>query len=171
MAEIVKHGVIGAPALFKRCQEGWQAIIDDWQAIISEAMSVKIKVINRDPFEHGERAVLNLGHTFGHAVETASEYLIKHGEAVSIGMVSAAKLSESMGIGQKGIALSIAETLEKLGLPIEVPVNLDRGKLIKTMKVDKKRAAGKTKAVLPVRIGEVRWGVEVNEEEFLDQGG
>jgi 3-dehydroquinate synthase len=134
-------------------------------------MSVKIRVINKDPYEQGERAVLNLGHTFGHAVETASGYSIKHGEAVSIGMVSAAKLSESMGIGQSGIKRTISETLGMLGLPTEVPVHLDQSRLIETMKVDKKRAAGKTKAVLPVRIGEVRWGVEVNERDFLDLGG
>jgi len=171
MAEVVKHGVIGAPALFERCREGWQSIENDWHAIISEAASVKIKVINKDPYEQGERAILNLGHTFGHAVETASEYSLKHGEAVSIGMVSAAKLSESMGIGRSGIAMSISDTLQMLNLPIEIPPNLNREQLIRTMKVDKKRAAGKTKAVLPVRIGEVRWGVEVNESDFLDLGG
>ncbi len=61
MAEVVKHGVIGAPALFENCRQGWGAIENDWKAIISEAISVKIKVINKDPYEHGERAVLIWG--------------------------------------------------------------------------------------------------------------
>ncbi|MCK5235725.1 MAG: hypothetical protein KAR06_01975, partial [Deltaproteobacteria bacterium] len=87
-----KHGVIAAPGLFDICRTGWQSIKSDWQTTISRAIAVKINVVNNDPFEHGERAVLNLGHTFGHAVETASDYSIRHGEAVSIGMVTAGVL-------------------------------------------------------------------------------
>ncbi len=86
-------------------------------------------------------------------------------------MVSAAKLSESMGLGQGGISMTISETMQKLGLPTKVPNNLDRERLINAMKVDKKRSAGKTKAVMPVRIGEVKWGVEVKESDFMDLGG
>lgn len=167
MAEAVKHGVIGSIELYNRCQKGWEEIEKDWRRFISQAISVKVSIINRDPYENGERAILNLGHTFGHALETASNYQVKHGEAVSIGMVAAARYSEKMGIAEPGLAMSIKSTLDGLGLPTDIPGNLARNRIIEAMKVDKKRSGGKTKVVLPVQIGEVGWNFEIDEEALI----
>jgi 3-dehydroquinate synthetase len=124
-------------------------------------MAVKIGVIQADPYERGQRASLNLGHTLGHALEHVSSYRLKHGEAVAIGMVAAAQLAERMGLAESGLAINIVQVLKNLGLPTEIPSNLDRKQLIRAMEVDKKRAGGKARVVLPLRVGGVKWGVEI----------
>ena len=171
MAEIIKHGIIGDPDLFNNCRWGWDWIKESWRDIIVRAMAVKIKIIQNDPFENGERAVLNLGHTLGHAIETVTNYRIKHGEAVSIGMVLAALLAEKMGIAEPGLSSLIQTTLERFGLPISMPDDIDLVKLLKVISQDKKRVGGTLRVVLPVRIGEVRWGVEIKADEFFKIGG
>jgi shikimate kinase/3-dehydroquinate synthase len=166
MAEVVKHGVLADPALFSLCSQGWGSISKNWDAIVRRAMAVKIRVIQEDPYEKGRRAALNLGHTLGHAVELASDFRLKHGEAVSVGMVFAARLAEQMGIGEAGVAREITATLQGLGLPTEIPPSLDREQVLAAMERDKKRAGGATRFVLPVKIGEVRWGIEVSEQNL-----
>jgi 3-dehydroquinate synthase len=171
LAETVKHGIIADPDLFYMCRTGIDKLEFEWFNLISSSMKVKIKVIQKDPYEKGERAVLNLGHSLGHAIESASSYSIKHGEAVSIGMVTAARISEKLGIGESGIEDTISSTLNTLGLSVKIPESLDRKKIKLALGVDKKRAAGKLRAVLPIKIGEVRWGVKIDDEEFLKEGG
>jgi len=163
LAEVVKHGVIADPSLFELCGDGWEALQENWSYVVKRAMAVKIQVILEDPYEKGRRAALNLGHTFGHAIEAASNYRVKHGEAVAIGMVAAAKLAEEMRIADYGLADIIENTLLKLNLPVKAPENLDRDRIISAMKVDTKRSGGETRFVLPVRIGEVRWGVKIED--------
>jgi 3-dehydroquinate synthase len=167
MAEVVKHGVIGDADLFAACQDGGplagpggQA---DWGEIVRRSMGVKVHVIQEDPFEKGRRAVLNFGHTVGHAVEAASGLRIRHGEAVSIGMVAETRLAEEMGLAEAGLAERLAHTLAALGLPVELPADLDGRELLAAVGVDKKRQAGKARFSLPVRIGEVSYGVIVEE--------
>jgi shikimate kinase/3-dehydroquinate synthase len=171
LAETVKHGIIADPDLFYMCRTGIDKLEFEWFNLISSSMKVKIKVIQKDPYEKGERAVLNLGHSLGHAIESASSYSIKHGEAVSIGMVTAARISEKLGIGESGIEDTISSTLNTIGLSVKIPESLDRKKIKLALGVDKKRAAGKLRAVLPIKIGEVRWGVKIDDEEFLKEGG
>jgi 3-dehydroquinate synthetase len=124
-------------------------------------MAVKIKVIEADPFERGLRATLNLGHTIGHALETVSGYRLRHGEAVAIGMVREARLAESLGIAAAGLSETIADTLMGLGLPVNVPPDLDPINIIRTMRYDKKMNSGIVRFALPAAIGEVRAAVEV----------
>jgi 3-dehydroquinate synthetase len=124
-------------------------------------MAVKIEVIEADPFERGQRASLNLGHTIGHAVETASGYRIRHGEAIAIGMVAEARLAERLGIAGPGLTETIAVTLTELGLPVNIPPELPRNDIISTMQYDKKMSSGVIHFALPVKIGEVQVGVEV----------
>jgi 3-dehydroquinate synthase len=163
LAEVVKHGVIADPVLFELCSQGWQAVQDRLDEIVRRAMAVKVRVIQEDPYERGPRASLNVGHTLGHAIEAASDYRLKHGEAVAIGMVFAARLAERQGLASPGLAESIRKTLAGLGLPDEIPAGLDRQRILKAVGVDKKRHGGKVRWVLPVCIGEVRWGIEVED--------
>lgn len=171
MAEVIKHGLIGDGRLLEDCQKTFEDNKLDWRSMIAKAMAVKIRIIERDPLERGERAVLNLGHTLGHALETASNYRIKHGEAISIGMVQAAKASEYLKIGDPGVGEKIRETLENTKLPHRIPEDIDKTRLVEIMNHDKKKDDGKVKVVLPVRVGEVRWGVEIDDLSLLVSGG
>jgi len=167
MAEVIKHGIIGDPVLFEVCNLGWEALTDNWDEIIRRAIAVKVQVIQNDPYEKGERAVLNLGHTLGHAIEAVSNYTIRHGEAVSIGIVASARLAVRLGIAERGVEAIIRETLQGLGLPTEIPEEIDRIRLRDVMMLDKKRTSGKIQMIVPVRIGEVKWGIEIEDIGLL----
>lgn len=167
MAEVIKAGIIGDVTLFENCGRGWQEIESNWEEFIQRAMAVKIKVIEADPYEGGLRAVLNLGHTIGHAVEVVSNYELRHGEAVAIGMVVEARLAEKIGVAESGLADRIGEVCSLLGLPVEIPEGMSTGAIIKAMQMDKKRAAGRVRFSLPVRFGEVIPGIEVEDLSSL----
>ncbi len=162
LAEVVKHAVVGDPALFRLCATGWDAVNRDRAAVVRQAMAVKIRIIEADPFEEAERAALNFGHTVGHALEQASGYRMRHGEAVAIGMVAEARLAERLGLAERGLADRIARALHGLDLPTDWPADLDRGALLDAMRVDKKRRGGRVEFALPRRIGEVQVGVGVD---------
>jgi len=170
MAEVVKAGLIGDEHLFDLCAQGWQALYQHWDEVISRAMAVKIAVIEQDPYEKGQRAVLNLGHTVGHAVELASGFQLRHGEAVAIGLAIEARLAHHLGIAQEGLAEKIEQVLQGLGLPTKIPESLDRRALCRAMGVDKKRASGQLRFALPVRVGEVQAGVEVADPNLVLSG-
>ncbi len=161
LAEVVKHGVVGDPALFDLCMQGWETLSENWGLAVRRAIAVKVGVIQADPYEQGLRAVLNLGHTIGHAVEQASGFALRHGEAVAIGLALEAQLSERLGVAEPGLAEQIIVTLQGLGLPWRVPRGLDRAAILAAMAFDKKRAAGQVRFALPRKIGEVKVGVSV----------
>jgi 3-dehydroquinate synthetase len=96
-------------------------------------------------------------------VESASEFRLRHGEAVAIGMVAEARLAERLGLAEVGLTDRIIHTLQQAGLPIAAP-GLDPAHIRTLMSADKKKAGGKLKFALPKRIGEVVWGIEVEEE-------
>lgn len=100
------------------------------------AAEIKAEIVRRDPLEHGERAVLNLGHTFGHAIEHCSGGQIAHGEAVGMGIILAAKLSEGLGLAEKGLAARLKADFESAGLDVECPFGINE--LAAAMKKDKK---------------------------------
>jgi 3-dehydroquinate synthetase len=136
--------------------------------VIQRGIAVKVKIIEEDPHENGIRAALNFGHTIGHAVELVSGFSLLHGEAVAIGMVAETRLAERILGSDPGLSEQLADTLTKLGLPVEIPDRLDRVSIIESMKVDKKKTAGTVKFALPLRIGCIKVGVEVaNLEEAL----
>ncbi len=159
MAEVVKHGLIGDVALFEALERG--AAFGSMQQM-EQAIRVKIAVVDADPFEKGERAKLNLGHTIGHGVEAASGYRLRHGEAIAIGLCAEAHIAEEMGLTESGLADRIASLLQRLGLPTHCP-GLDPAAIRAAMSSDKKKAGGKLKFALPKRVGEVVWGLEVDE--------
>ena len=155
LAEVVKHGIISDTHLFNLCTRGLDWVKGDLEEIVKRAMAVKIKIIEEDPYEKGFRAALNLGHTVGHAVELVSGFRLRHGEAVSIGMVAEAKLAERLTVAAKGLSDVIGESLSALGLPIRIPRELPREGLLRAMKVDKKKSNGGVRFALPVEIGQV----------------
>ena len=168
MAEVVKHGIIADTGLFDLCSQGLATIQQHQNQIVRRAAQVKIDVIEQDPYEKGFRAALNLGHTVGHAVEIEREFSLKHGEAISIGMVAEATLAEKMGIAPPGLAGQIAKVLAGLGLPVQLPANVNRAKLVSFMGNDKKKAGKVVNFALPAAIGQVRTGVAIEKlEEVL----
>ncbi len=168
LAEVVKHGVIADPELFDLCSQGWDTVTSRLPEVVRRGMAVKVKVIEEDPYEQGIRAALNLGHTVGHAVELVSGFSLLHGEAVAIGVVAEARLAERLAVAGSGLSDTLERTLTELGLPIEIPESFEKGKLISAMKVDKKKKSGVVRFALPVKIGEVKVGIEVkNLEEAL----
>lgn len=162
LAEVVKHGVIADPVLFAQCAAG-KASAADWPSLVSRAMAVKINVIQADPYEGGRRAALNLGHTVGHGVELASDFRVRHGEAVAIGMAAEARLAARMGLAEADLPQRIAAALRGLGLPTAFPGDLAATAVIAAMRLDKKRQRGMVRFALPRRIGEVEVGVTVPE--------
>jgi 3-dehydroquinate synthetase len=128
---------------------------EDLEQIVRRAMAVKIKIIEEDPYEKGLRAVLNIGHTVGHAVELVSKFQLRHGEAVAVGMVAEAKLAEHLMVASKGLASTISKVLSQLALPTQLPVELPREEILRAMRVDKKKNAQAIRFALPVKIGKV----------------
>ncbi len=166
MAEVVKAAIIADPELFETCSQGWEAVKNCWAEIVPRAMAVKVRFIQIDPYEHGPRAALNLGHTIGHALERVSNYQISHGEAVAIGMVVEARLAERAGLAQSGLADRIESVLAGLGLPVKIPAGLPWDEIVTAMQVDKKRQAGSLRFALPAAIGDVRTGVTIRPDEL-----
>jgi shikimate kinase / 3-dehydroquinate synthase len=160
MAEIIKAGIIGDPDLFQMIEASEPGSIDYGEALL-KAISVKREIVQRDPHEAGERALLNLGHTFGHAFEKCTGYARLHGFAVSQGMVVAFRLAETVGMCDTGAATRVERVLAKWGLPVRWGApDLAHGGAIdevwQAMTLDKKRQDGRLRLVLPEAIGSVR---------------
>lgn len=158
MAEVIKSAVIGDPDLFRELAEGCVG----QASAIARAAAVKVGIVNADLRERGERAVLNLGHTIGHGIEAASGYALQHGEAIAVGLVAEARLAELIGLAEAGLAETLASCLRRAGLPLRAP-GLPPAEIKARMQADKKKAGGKLKFALPRRLGEVVWGVSVDE--------
>ena len=171
MAEVVKHGLIAAPAILERWEMGdgrWEiGIIPKLQSLVVEAIAVKRDIVEGDPFEQGRRAVLNLGHTFGHAIEQVSGYGVRHGEAVAMGLVAAANLSARLGHCAPALQQRIELVLQRLNLPTRIPGGLAPAAILAAMASDKKKAAGKLRFVLIRDVGDVFVTGEVEEAAVL----
>ncbi|NKE71021.1 3-dehydroquinate synthase [Nitrospiraceae bacterium HYJII51-Mn-bac16s-1-B09] len=157
LAEVVKYGVIMDAAFFKYLEENAAAILamDSKKLFhcIKRSAALKAKVVSADERESGLRKILNYGHTLGHAVETLTGYRkYKHGEAVAIGMASAAKLSYRLGLTDWQTVQRQISLLRTFHLPTELP-KLDPGSILETMERDKKVAGGEIFFVLPEKIG------------------
>lgn len=149
LAEILKTFIIADASAYN------QALSAVTGELIFKAASIKESIVARDPLEKGERAVLNLGHTFAHAIEHRALEAgddILHGEAVAIGIIMAAEMAEREGIAEKGLAARLKADFRSVGLPTECPYDGLEADMVK----DKKSTgADKVKLVLPVKIGEV----------------
>lgn len=150
IAEALKYGVLGDAALFEKIAGG--DFRQDLEEIIETCVSMKRDVVEEDEFDTGKRQLLNLGHTFGHAIEQKSHFQMTHGHAVAIGMHLIAKAAEAKGIAEKGTAAAIAKALEQNQLPKETtfsPAEVAEGTLR-----DKKRRGGTISFVFPKKIGD-----------------
>lgn len=161
MAELIKHAVIADSALFDDLERGsltldaltkGDIVLMDW---IERAVRVKIKIVEEDPFEEGRRALLNLGHTLGHALEKLSGYRLRHGEAVSIGMVAAARIAERLGMTSAHLPQRIEQVLARYGLPQRCPAQYSAHSILEAAQQDKKRKHNRLRWVLPLEIGRV----------------
>jgi 3-dehydroquinate synthase len=150
LAEVVKAGIIGDPLLFRQLQGDGP---DSLTEMIARSVRVKADIVRRDPYEMGDRAWLNLGHTFGHALELHSGFTLRHGEAVSIGMVAAAELSERLGMCDPGMTERLREVLWRLSLP--TCTAFDEDAVLAAMGTDKKRRGRSLRFVVIERIGKV----------------
>jgi 3-dehydroquinate synthase len=159
LAEIIKSGLVGDPVLFEGLARGSMALEEG----IRRAAAVKAGIVNIDPYERGERATLNLGHTIGHGIEAASGFRLRHGEAVAIGLAAEARLAQRLGLAAVGLTEQIEACLLRAGLPVRSPGS-DVEAVRALMNSDKKKAGGRLKFALPRRVGEVEWGIEVDEE-------
>ncbi len=165
LSEIVKAGAIADTALFTLIETEVEAIRRRDEQVLTEmierAIAVKVRVVQEDPTERGVRAILNFGHTIGHALETVTDYeRYSHGEAVAIGMALVAKLSETLGYCPPEARNRLYSTLEALGLPVTY-ANIDTQHLIDVMAHDKKAIDGVVKFVLLQDIGSVIHGQEM----------
>lgn len=149
-AELLKTFLIGDAGAYE------QALAGVTQDLITRAAQIKADIVAQDPEERGIRARLNLGHTFGHAIEHEAQERgedIHHGEAVAMGILLAARLSERIGLARKGLEKKLKEDFESLGLPTECPYPLEN--LEAAMALDKKAAGGCVKWILLEAPGRV----------------
>ena len=158
LAEVVKYGAIGDAAFFDWLDAHADALLARDDAAVMQAIATscrhKAGVVARDEREHGERALLNFGHTFGHALETEAGYgTLLHGEAVAIGMVLAARLSTRLGQAPAMDGERLASLLVRLGLPTAIPQRFDAARLLERMQLDKKNLSGRLRLVLWSALG------------------
>ena len=173
LAECVKHAVIRRPERFDWLEEHAEAILNLEPQTLVELVhwnvEVKAKVVMADEREKGERAHLNLGHTFGHAFEAVAGYgRFAHGEAVALGMVAAARVAVAAGLCDPDLPPRLGNLLAKLGLPThatDLPAN---GPILEAMSRDKKVSGGHVRLVLPTRLGEVIMRNDVPEDLLVD---
>lgn len=160
LAEVVKHGVIADAAYFDLVEGERHAIAALDSAVLAQIVSgscrIKAGVVSQDERESGKRAILNFGHTVGHAVETAAGYgRWLHGEAVAMGMAAAGRLAVALGLFSGDQLDRMVTLLENLGLPTRLPA-IPADLLAEVMTRDKKRSRGMLRWVLPTAIGSVR---------------
>ncbi|WP_235893590.1 3-dehydroquinate synthase [Cognatilysobacter lacus] len=157
LAEVVKYGAIFDATFLDWLDDRAEALLAGDPEATAEAVlrscRYKADVVARDPFERGDRALLNFGHTFGHAIETEQGYTgatggLVHGEAVAVGMVLAARLSTALGRAAQADADRLLALLQRFGLPTRVPAGLDPSALLARMRLDKKADAAGLRFVL-----------------------
>lgn len=159
VAEVIKYGLIASPEFFQWLEENLDSLLARDTDLLAEAIKIscetKAKVVAEDERESGIRAILNLGHTFGHAIETGMGYgTWLHGEAVGCGMCLAARMSHDAGwISSQDLTKTIA-LIERAGLPTELPSSLSADEMLAHMQVDKKNRDGKIRLVLLKQLGQ-----------------
>jgi 3-dehydroquinate synthase len=160
LAEVIKYGIIYDDRLFETVARTMPDLLRratiPLSNVIARCCEIKADVVSQDETEQGIRAILNFGHTIGHAIEAITGYRrFKHGEAVSVGMVSACLIGEETGITAKPVTSAVAASLLSARLPIGLPADLDTDAILTAARRDKKVQAGRLRFVLPGRIGSV----------------
>lgn len=173
-AEGVKHGVVADAEYFwwilASAEQLKKRDAATLERFVRRSVEIKAAIVSRDEHERGERAILNAGHTIGHALEVLYRYELRHGDAVAAGLMAEATLAESMGIAEADTATKIFAVLAALGLPTST-IGVRRDALIPLMRSDKKNRDGKIRMALPSGIGMMardgeQWTVEIPPEQF-----
>jgi 3-dehydroquinate synthase len=170
LAEVIKYGIIYDAILFAQLERNLPKLLQreatTLAAVIARCCEIKAEVVGQDETESGLRAILNFGHTIGHAIENSSGYgKFLHGEAIAIGQVAAAKLSQKVLGLPSGDTERIETLFVRAGLPVKLKLDAARRKkLFAAMLLDKKVSAGEIKFVLAKKIGQVVWGQKVASE-------
>jgi 3-dehydroquinate synthase len=184
LAEAVKHALIADATHFAWLDGASQAILTRDLATLEEllrhSIAIKVAAVEADESDRGRRAVLNAGHTIAHALEAATGYAMRHGEAVAIGLVVEARLGEGAGFTAPGTAQMLAAALERFGLPTRVPAHVTTDMLFAGIGSDKKNQAGALRFSFPARIGAMAgddaagWTQPASEQAIrsaIDDGG
>ncbi|MCY7386412.1 MAG: 3-dehydroquinate synthase [Microcoleus sp. CAN_BIN18] len=174
MAEVIKYGVIWDVELFgkleksKRLDQMRYVKADLLAEILIRSCQAKAEVVSKDEKESGLRAILNYGHTIGHAVESLTNYkVINHGEGVAIGMAASSRLAVELGMWDAECDRRQSALIEKAGLPAKLPAGVDVEEILNTLQLDKKVQDGKVRFVLPVRLGEAAVSDRVDGDVIL----
>ena len=176
MAEVIKHSLIADTELLNKIEAGnWkrepgvlQPSLPELQAMVAQAIQVKVRIVQEDPYDKGIRNILNLGHTFAHAIERITGHAIRHGEAVAMGLVAAANLSVRVGYCSSALQNRIEALLEATALPTRIPGHVSPDGLLQAMRADKKKKAGRLRFVLLRDIGDVFVTDEVERKAVLE---
>ncbi|WP_232696332.1 3-dehydroquinate synthase [Brevibacillus daliensis] len=160
-AEIIKHGLISDEGFVRWLEEHADELKQLHPELLAEAIyrgcAVKTNVVSEDETEQGIRAILNLGHTFGHAFEALCGYQeLNHGEAISVGMVLAARFAEQEHLAPQGVAKRTSSVLSMFDLPVSWPKEMNPDNVLEVMERDKKGVAGQINLILPTSIGHVQ---------------
>jgi 3-dehydroquinate synthase len=175
MAEVVKTAIVGSPPLYQfiagELKQPAESKFEDpafLEYCTFESARVKCEIVERDPYERDLRRVLNLGHTMGHALESALEYEgLKHGEAVALGTIAAIRVSIARGRASRELLDRTVAMLHWCGLQTRTPP-VDRERLRRALKLDKKIKSGHLYFVLPLEVGKVEMVGDVTEEELME---
>ena len=151
-AEVIKYGVLGNKAFFEELQS--TPASQQLEHVIQTCVEMKRDLVAQDEFDRGLRQLLNLGHSFGHAVEACSGYTVLHGEAVAIGMAMITRAAVKMGICPAETLTAVLDILQRYGLPVETDYTLEQ--LANAMLLDKKRSGDVMHLVVPEAIGRCR---------------
>jgi len=167
---VIKYGALGDAAFFTWLEQHAAALLALDAGALSEAIAhccaQKAGIVARDETEQGERALLNFGHTFGHALEVVAGYgTLLHGEAVAIGMCLAATLSAKLGRSLAADATRLRNLLERCGLPTFAPPAAEPGAVLAAMMLDKKNLGGRLRLILWRGIGMAEIVADVDEAE------
>lgn len=159
LAEAVKHAAIASASHWAWLEQHVAELLGHdptrLAELVRESVAIKSEVVAEDEQEHGRRSTLNAGHTVAHGLELATDFLLSHGEAVSIGLVSESRHGETLGITAPGTALRLAQLLTVIGLPTAMPPQLSRQRFLDALQHDKKNRDGRVHCALLARIGEV----------------
>ncbi len=170
LAECIKHDVIRDAAGFAELEEhigrALSLDIDYLSMLVAHNVAIKARVVEADPFERGERAHLNFGHTFGHAIETVSRYTLSHGECVGLGMVAASRMAVQLGLLDESSCRRIIRLIEKARLPIG-GLTFPAREVVDAMTTDKKVSRGRVRFILPDRIGHATMRDDVPDEMVI----
>lgn len=170
MGEVIKHGIIRDRDFFAYLEENRSSIkqLDSKTLISMDKINCSIKagVVEQDERENGLRAILNFGHTIGHAVESAYNFKMTHGECVGLGMIGASYIAQERGMIDTAVLQRIESILAEYGFTTRVNLP-DKDKILMFMQNDKKKTMGKLKFVLPSAIGEVVQTTDVKQTEIL----